>query len=178
MRFFATLIAAIAFSASASLAHAETLHIKPIAVSAEAQEKFDETYGAREIATLSTDIMNRLGRELREEGVAFSETAGGLTLTITLEDAVPNRPTFKQLIDRPGLDALRSFGVGGATLSATIAGPDGAVLQTVRTRYYERDIEWAEGQSTWGDAQRAIRRFADQTAQAVATHAGRTAPNS
>lgn len=173
---FASLsLAALSMTIMASAASAETLRVKPVAVSAAAQEKFDETYGAREITALSTDIMNRLGRELREEGVSFSETVGQISLTITIEDAVPNRPTFKQMIDRPGLDFIRSFGNGGATLTASITGPTGDVLQTVRTRYYETDIRWSETKSTWSDAQRAIRRFADEVAKAAATHAGRTA---
>ena len=85
--------------------------------------------------------------------------AGG-RLELTLVDVKPNRPTFKQLGDKPGL-SMESFGVGGAAIEGRAISMDG-VVTPVRYKWYETDIRQARFSSTWSDAQHAIDRFAAQ----------------
>jgi hypothetical protein len=162
------LTAAMAAAISAGLmatALAEPVAIAPVAISQELQAEFDDTYGAREADYLKTDVLNRLGRELQAQGFTLNE-AGPLRIAVTIEAAKPNRPTFEQLRAKPGLDYARSFGVGGASLSATISRP-GQADQAVRYRWFETDIEFAPYRSTWSDAQRAVRRFSAEVAKAA-----------
>lgn len=165
MRALTTLLAAAAMAAFTDAAMAEPVSIAPIAIAPELQTKFDETYGAREAEYLRTDVLNRVGRELQAEGFTLEEGAG-LRVAVTINAATPNRPTFEQLRAKPGLDYARSFGIGGASLTAVITRP-GAADQTVTYRWFENDIEFAPYRATWSDAQRAIRRFADEVADAA-----------
>lgn len=163
-----SMIAAVTFAMSAGVAHAETVQIKPVEIAPALQTEFEKTYGLREAEYLKTDVLSQVARELKGRSIDVTVAAAPRVVTITLEKATPSRPTFQQVMDRPGLDAFRSFGLGGAVVSARITDANGALVREVRTRYYEYDIRWSATQSTWGDAQRAIRRFADETAEAVA----------
>src|SRR5262249_29618578 len=91
----------------------------------------------------------------------------------TIVSARPNKPTFQQLIAQPGLDYGLSFGTGGAELTAVLRGPDGAALGEVHHTYYSYDLRYVYTFTTWGDADRAISRFARKVAveyQRVAPH--------
>jgi hypothetical protein len=67
------------------------------------------------------------------------------------------------------LDIFRSISVGGAELSGVVRNSSGATIQTVEHRYYSHDLWDARHRAdTWGDARRAMRRFAAKVADAVA----------
>eukprot|EP01030_Chromulinospumella_sphaerica_P012385 gene12385-12173_t len=116
------------------------------------EKKIDE-YGARDV--------NRLAEDLRQS--VLKEAAGnpgldGARIELVLEDVVPNRPTFQQMSDKPGL-SYESFGVGGASISGRVTLADG-VSRPVSYNWYETDIRWAWTSSTWRDAEQTFDRFA------------------
>jgi len=119
------------------------------------QAKAEKTYGVREVRDLADDLRRDVERRLAKTG-AYD----GARIELVLTDAVPNRPTFKQLADVPGL-SLQSLGVGGARIEGRIVTADGRVTP-VAYRYYESDIRYARHQSTWSDAQWTFDRFAHQ----------------
>ena len=105
--------------------------------------------------------MDRLATELRENvarDVARTGAYDGSRIELVLVDAQPNRPTFKQMSDKPGL-SFESFGIGGARIEGKAIAPGGAVTP-VKYSYYETDIRQSRGHSTWSDAQWTINRFA------------------
>ena len=126
-----------------------------VKVSPELQKKAVDDYGVRDVQRLADDLKKDVERELERTGVL----AGG-RVELTLVDARPNRPTFKQLGDRPGL-SFESFGTGGATIEGQAISVDGHVTP-LRYRWYESDIRQAKLTTTWSDAGRAIDRFAFQ----------------
>lgn len=138
--------------------------LAPAAYSPEFQEKLTDEYGEREGDYLQREIERELTQALARVGGVVSDT-GPVRIETTIVDARPNRPTFQQLADRPGLDFMRSISIGGAELRATLRGADGAVLGEVEHRFYEHDIRNVIGLSTWGDARRSIDRFARKVAR-------------
>lgn len=126
-----------------------------VKLSPELQKKAADDYGVRDVQRLADDLKKDVERELDRTGVL----AGG-RVELTLVDARPNRPTFKQLGDRPGL-SFESFGTGGAVIEGQAISVDGHVTP-VRYRWYESDIRQAKLTTTWSDAGRAIDRFAFQ----------------
>ncbi|HEX5380344.1 MAG TPA: hypothetical protein VFW47_17330, partial [Phenylobacterium sp.] len=98
--------------------------------------------GLREVDGLAADLRRQVERELGRTGVLE-----GARLELTLVDAKPNRPTFKQLGDKPGL-SYESFGVGGATIEGRAIAVDGSVTP-IRYRWYETDIRNAPYRMTW-----------------------------
>jgi hypothetical protein len=93
-------------------------------------------------------------------------------IELSIVSARPNRPTFEQAMDRPGLDMFNSISVGGAELRGVVRNAAGAEVQTVEHRYYSHDLYDARfNADTWGDARRAMRRFATKVADAVAISA-------
>ena len=154
---------AVLLATFASLALAgSALAVEPLAttsvevkLSPELQKKAADDYGVRDVQRLADDLKKNVERELDGTGVL----AGG-RVGLTLVDARPNRPTFKQLGDRPGL-SFESFGTGGAAIEGQAISVDGHVTP-VRYRWYESDIRQAKLTTTWSDAGRAIDRFAFQ----------------
>jgi hypothetical protein len=114
-----------------------------------------KTYGDRDVAELATDLRKDVERELAKTGAH-----DGARVELTLVDALPNRPTFKQLGDRPGL-SLRSISVGGARIEGKVTEANGAITP-VSFKYYTTDIRdvAVQGATTWSDAQQAIDMFA------------------
>jgi len=157
MRMTAALFAAaLAFSSSAL---AQT--VQPASFSAEFQRALDRDYGAREGAYLSRAVERAITAALARRGV--SDGMGSIEVEIV--DAQPNRPTFQQLSDRPGL-SMSSISIGGADLRATIHSADGRTI-SVQHDYYSYDLVDASfGAGTWSDAQRSIRSFANKVADA------------
>jgi len=47
------------------------------------------------------------------------------TVNLVLTDLKPNRPTFQQMADTPGLDGINSVSIGGATIEGEIITADG-----------------------------------------------------
>jgi hypothetical protein len=70
----------------------------------------------------------------------------------------PNRPTFKQLSDTPGL-SMQSFGIGGAAIKGRIVAADGSE-KPLSYRWYESDIRQASYNWIWSDAEWTFDRFA------------------
>ncbi|WP_233245385.1 MULTISPECIES: hypothetical protein [unclassified Caulobacter] len=111
--------------------------------------------GAREFDYLTADLKRTVERRLSARG-ALSPAGGQLKLII--DDAQPNRPTPKQLGDKPGL-SLESFSLGGAKISGEYVAADG-VRSPVRYSWYENDIRQAAFNLTWSDAETAFARLA------------------
>ena len=147
-------------------ANAAPVNLSPVSFSPEFQTALDEDLGAREGERLQADLVRAVTRELAARGATIGE--GALTIELSIIDAAPNRPTWRQLTDRPGLDYIRSISVGGADLRAILRGADGQVVGEVTHRRYNYSIEDAAigASSTWSEAQRTIRRFASRVADA------------
>ncbi len=161
---------AIAAAAGLSLAFAATASagpvvVRPIAVEADLQKKFDDDYGTREIAELQEALNRALAAELASVGATIG-AEGPITIETTLVDVKPSRPTLAQGQKRPGLDMIRSVSLGGAELKARLVAADGRVLNEFSYDWYEYDLANSYGASTWSDARRAIRRYADRVAAA------------
>lgn len=154
----ALLLAAFATMALAGSAYADplsTVASVEVKLSPELQKKAADDYGVSDVTRLADELRENAQRELQRTGVL----AGG-RLELTLVDARPNRPTFKQLGDKPGL-SFESFGVGGAQIEGKAISVEGDVTP-VRFQWYETDIRQARNASTWADANYAIDRFAYQ----------------
>jgi len=125
-----------------------------VAIGPKLQDKAN-VYGQRELDLLTERLLREVQDELDRSGATGP---GGASLRLTIADAVPNHPTFKQLGDRPGL-SIESFGIGGATIDGSITYADGRT-EPLRYRWYETDIRQAYGGSTWSDAEYAFDAFA------------------
>lgn len=140
-----------ALLALAPIAGATTVNVS---YSEDFAEKLTDDYGEREGVKLSEEITEDLIREFEKKGVSVAH------IDVMIIDAQPNRPTFKQLGDRPGLDAIRSISIGGMSLEGTAYDAEGNVLGTKQYDWFETDIRDAVGAGTWTDARRASDRFA------------------
>jgi hypothetical protein len=155
MRVLVTALAALMLSAPAALAAPASVNVT---VAPELQKKFDKTYGVREAAQLTDDL-----RESVESALAKSSAHDGARIELVLTDVKPNRPTFKQMGDTPGL-SMESFGVGGAAIEGRIVAADGQE-QPVKYSWYETDIRQAYGNWIWHDAEWTFDRFARRLAR-------------
>ena len=124
-----------------------------VSISPELQAMAEKTYGVRDINELAADLQKSVERQLARTG-AYD----GATLDLVLVDAVPNRPTFKQLGATLGL-SMQSFGVGGAEITGRAVTSDGKVTP-LGYSFYEPDIRQEWGRTTWSDAQWTFDRFA------------------
>ena len=116
-------------------------------------------YGQRELDDLTIDLERDVQQALDRAG---SAGPNGASLQLVIADATPNRPTYKELGDRPGL-SMRSFGIGGARIEGALVYSDGH-SEPVRYQWYESDIRNARGDGTWSDADATFQQFADQVA--------------
>lgn len=158
MRIIALAAAALLSSATAAFATSASV---TVTVSPQLQKKAVEKYGVREVDRLAAELRKDVERELARTG-AYD----GARIELTLVDAVPNRPTFKQLSDKPGL-SFESFGIGGARIEGQVIAPGGAVTP-LKYSWYETDIRQTRANSTWSDAQWTISRFASRLASGKA----------
>jgi hypothetical protein len=158
MRIVALAAAALLSSATAAFAVPASV---TVSIGPELQRKAVEKYGVRDVDRLATELGKNVVRELTRTG-AYD----GARIELTLVDAVPNRPTFKQLSDTPGL-SFGSFGIGGARIEGQAIAPGGAVTP-LKYSYYETDIRQTWANSTWSDAQWTISRFAYRLASGKA----------
>jgi hypothetical protein len=124
-----------------------------VTVSEDFQEKLEDDYGTREGDFLAKEVKEDLTRALDKAGV---DTA---RIDVTILDAKPSKPTFKQLGDKPGLDYGLSKSLGGMKLSAIAYDAEGEKTGEYEYSWYEHDLR-VSGISTWYDASRASRRFA------------------
>ena len=146
--------AAAALAVSATAASAAPASVR-VTIGPELQAKAASTLGQRDVNALAKDLRTRVEKELAKTG-AYE----GQRIELELTDVQPNRPTFKQLGDRPGL-SYESFGVGGARIEGSAIAPDGRVTP-ISYKYYESDIRYARRGGTWADAEWTIDRFAYQ----------------
>lgn len=166
-RGFVTLALSAAFAAAGlGAAAAEPIAAPPAQFAPELMEEFEDEYGVRELDVLRAELNRALEQALTRVDSSLAQNGAGLTLDVTIERAQPNRPTFAQLGAEPGLSYVGSFGVGGAALTGVLRRADGQVLAEIDHRYFETDIRDVIGYSTWHDARRAFRGFADKVAQA------------
>jgi len=119
----------------------------------EFSEKLAEDYGVKEGEYLSERVRRDLERALDKSGKDAAR------IEVTILDAKPSRPTFKQAGDKPGLDIARSVSTGGMKLQAVAYDASGAASEPFEYKWYENDIREA-GITTWQDARRASSRFA------------------
>ena len=124
-----------------------------VTVGPQLQLKGEKTLGMRDVDDLAKTLQSDVEKRLAKTG-AFD----GARIELILVDAQPNRPTFKQLSDTPGL-SMRSFGVGGARIEGRAVAADGAVTP-LSYDYYAPDIRWARGETTWSDAEQTFMQFA------------------
>jgi len=149
------------FAAIGALAILPTAAATEVAVtySDDFAEELSDNYGEREGETLTEEIIEDLDRAFDKAGVAPAR------VDVVIVNAKPNRPTFQQLSDRPGLDAFRSISLGGMELTGTAYDADGNVLATQEYEWFENRIEDSVGAATWSDANRASSRFAKKLAK-------------
>lgn len=124
-----------------------------VSFSEDFQEKLEEDYGLREGERLSEDVREDLERALDKAGVDPAR------IEIVLIDAKPNKPTFEQLGDNPGLDFSRSISIGGATVSAVAFDAEGKEIGSLEYDWYENNIRDVFGAGVWTDANRSFRFF-------------------
>jgi hypothetical protein len=150
-------VAAIAILASlfASSAFAQGPQVN-VTFGERAEKAITKTYGERERTTIRELIQENLARELGSQAARVE---------VVVNDITPNRPTFKQLGDRPGL-SFQSFGIGGADVSGKAYDAAGNLVGTVDYDWYG-DIHLADTAWTWSDADRAIYQFSRRLAAAV-----------
>lgn len=150
-------IALFAASAAFAAGLAAAAHAAPAAVDVtvgpELMAKAEKTYGVRDVNQLAADLRKDVARRLER-----SATYDGARIELVIADAKPNRPTFKELGDRPGL-STHSISVGGARIEGRIVGADGRVTP-VHYQYYSPTLRDALGTSIWGDADWTLSRFA------------------
>jgi hypothetical protein len=154
LAFIAPLAAVLAVAAGPAIADPASV---TVTLGPELQEKVREL-GEREVR----DQSDRLA-EIVRRGLADTPRLDGARIDLVLTDLKPNRPTFQQMAAQPGLDAFRSVSIGGAAIEGAITTADGQVLP-VAYDWYSADLSEVRGYSTWQDAERAYRRFADRLA--------------
>lgn len=145
-------IATVVLLAGATAVYAAPASVT-VTVGPELQAKAAKTLGVRDVDELANQLKTEVVKRLAKTG-AYD----GARIELQLADVQPNRPTFKQLGDTPGLSYL-SFGVGGARIEGHAIAPDGRVTP-LSYAYYEPDIRWARLGGTWADAEWTIDRFA------------------
>ena len=144
--------AALALATAATAAIAAPPSVT-VTIGPELQAQATKTLGQRDVDDLAKQLQKSVEKQLARTG-AYA----GDEIVLQLTDAKPNRPTFKQLSDRPGL-SYESFGIGGARIEGHAIAPDGHVIP-LSYSYYEPDIRWAQRGGTWADAEWTIDRFA------------------
>lgn len=129
-------------------------------LSAAFQTKLVEDYGQREATVLTKSLTTKVEVAFAKAGINADR------VVVTIQDARPNRPTFQQVSDTPGLDPIRSISVGGAAVSGVAYDASGRELGRLDYDWYETDLSQSFGSTTWTDARwtfdRFARRFADK----------------
>lgn len=148
--FFAPLAAALAVAAPPALAEPASINVT---LGGDLQDEAREL-GRREVQEQADRLAEIVQRVLAREGAL-----DGARIDLVLTDLKPNRPTFQQLADRPGLDGHRSRSIGGAAIEGQITTADGRTVP-VRYDWYSTSLADVRGFNTWQDADRAYQRLA------------------
>ena len=154
LAFLAPLGAVLAVAAGPALADPASVSVT---LGPDLQEKVDEL-GERDVRRQADRLAEVVRRALADSG-----DLDGARIDLVLTDLKPNRPTFEQMADRPGLDPHRSVSIGGAAIEGHITTADGQVLP-VRYDWFSNSIAEVRGYSTWQDADRAYERLASRLA--------------
>lgn len=130
------------------------LPVAAVEFSPEVQDKLRQ-YGAQEAAVLQAAILESVSR-----AAARATLPEGLTVTITVRDVAPTRPTRQQSADDPALDVMHSRYLGGAALVGEVRDARQQLVATVRHRYFPASLrEAAMSPDPWADARLAIDQF-------------------
>ena len=81
-------------------------------------------------------------------------------VVVTIEDAKPNRPTWQQVSEKPGLDPIRSISIGGAHVKGVAYDASGKEIGTLDYDWYETSLSNVIAATTWSDARTSFDRFA------------------
>ena len=100
--------AALGLVGSALAEPLSTVSSVEVTLSPELRKKAIKEYGLKDVDRLAVELRKDVEKQLERTGVL----AGG-RVELVLVDARPNRPTMKQLGDKPGL-SYQSYGIGGA----------------------------------------------------------------
>ena len=150
----APLAAGLALWAAPAMADPASINVT---VGPDVLEGADEL-GQREVQEQASRLADVVRRTLAHRGAL-----DGAEINLTLTDLKPNRPTIQQMVDRPGLDGIRSISIGGATITGHVTTSDG-LIHPVAYDWYSTNISEVRGFSTWQDADRAYSRLADNLA--------------
>lgn len=151
--FFAPLAAAMAVAAtSPALAQTPTPTVN-VSVGGDLQQDADKI-GQRDVNDQAARLARVVQSELERRGAL-----DGARVDLVLTDLKPNRPTMQQMVDRPGLDGIRSISIGGATVEGQITLADGQI-QPIRYDWYSHNLQDVRGYATWQDAETAYQRLA------------------
>ena len=145
----------VPFAAAAALAAAAQAQPAGVAVTLDPTfEREAQKIGMRDVQAQ----MDRLGAVV-ERALADDADLAGARIELVLTDLRPNRPTFEQIRDRPGLDPIRSISTGGAAIEGRIIHADGRVTP-VRYERFSNSLDDVVGVGVWFDAERAYERLA------------------
>lgn len=152
MRSFAFLAPLALVAALATPVFAQTPQVT-VTVGGDLTEEVEEL-GQRDVdqqlERLQSVVERRLARENALEGA---------TINLVITDLKPNRPTWQQAADKPGLSIMDSISIGGATIEGEVITADGERLP-VRYSRYSPSLADVRGFTTWQDADRAYDRLA------------------
>ncbi len=156
--FFAPLAATLAFAAATQAEPYDNQpHVAAPAVTvtiggdlSDQVEKLGQRDVNRQIAGLTRSVERELAR---------SGALSGAQVNLVLTDLKPNRPTFQQAADKPGLSIFDSISIGGATIEGEVVTAEGERLP-VRYSRYNSSIADVFGYNTWEEADRAFDRLA------------------
>ena len=162
MRLAVIVTAILLSSATAALAAPASV---TVTIGPDLQAEATKTLGVRDVNELAARLQTTV-----EKRLANSAAYDGARIELILSDVKPNRPTFKQMSDKPGL-SYESFGIGGAKIEGRAVAANGAVTP-IDYRYYESDIRQSQYGGTWSDAEGTFQRFAYDLGRgrAVARH--------
>ena len=152
LAFLAPLGAVLAVAAGPALADPATVSVT---IGPDLQEKTRDL-GERDVREQADRLAEVVRRALADSG-----DLDGARIDLVLTDLKPNRPTFEQMADRPGLDPHRSISIGGAAIEGRITTADGRVLP-VKYDWFSQSLAEVRGFSTWQDADRAYERLASR----------------
>ena len=150
----APLGAVLAVAAGPAMADPASINVT---IGPDLQEKAAEL-GERDVRRQADRLAEVVRRALAREG-----RLDGARIDLVLTDLRPNRPTFEQMAQQPGLDGHRSLSIGGAAIEGSVTTADGEVLP-VRYDWYSNSIAEVRGYTTWQDADRAYQRLASRLA--------------
>lgn len=152
MRNFAFLAPLALVAALATPALAQTPQVT-VTVGGDLTEEV-ETLGQRDVDRQLERLQSVVERRLARDGALQ-----GATVNLVLTDLKPNRPTWQQAADKPGLSIMDSISIGGATVEGEIITAEGQRLP-VRYSNYSTSIAEVYGYTTWQDAEHTYDRLA------------------